>query len=273
MQANLLDILFENRNKEYGAYALRQGYNKRMLVALGAGMAVILLFMLISRIDKKEKTVIIKKDNSGIVIKEYVLPQEKPKEPVKPKEVAKIKPKAPAQATPKVAEIKFTTPDIKETVKTPMPPADAIATKTPSDKNVAGTPDAGVVKLPVVPQDGNGTGDKAGPSGPAEQDFIIQERDPEFPGGEAGLQKFLTRYLTTPDRLEAGDKKVVKVKFKVDKDGSVNTFEILTSGGGEFDAEVVRVCKKMPRWIPAIQNGMNVPVSYVLPVTFIGLEE
>lgn len=273
MQANLLDILFENRNKEYGAYALRQGYNKRMLVAIGSGMAVILLFMLVSRLDKTEKTVTIKKDNPGIVFKEYVLPPEKPKEQEKPKEVTKIKSKAPATVTPKVAEIKFTTPEIKEKVKTLMPPADAIAGKTPSDKNVAGTPDIGVVKPPVVPQDGNGAGDKAGPSGPAEQDFIIQEREPEFPGGEAGLQKFLARYLTTPDRLEAGDKKVVKVKFKVDKDGSVNTFEILTSGGSEFDAEVVRVCKKMPRWIPAIQNGMNVPVSYVLPVTFIGLEE
>jgi protein TonB len=59
----------------------------------------------------------------------------------------------------------------------------------------------------------------------------------------------------------------------VDKDGSVNTFEIVTSGGREFDNEVVRVCKKMPRWIPALQNGINVPVSYVLPVTFIGVEQ
>jgi periplasmic protein TonB len=65
----------------------------------------------------------------------------------------------------------------------------------------------------------------------------------------------------------------VQIKVKVDKDGAVNTFEIVTSGGSEFDREVVRVCKKMPRWTPAVQNGINVPVNYVLPVTFIGTEE
>lgn len=49
--------------------------------------------------------------------------------------------------------------------------------------------------------------------------------------------------------------------------------EIVQTGGDMFDKEVVRVCKKMPRWKPAIQNGMHVPVSYVLPVTFIGTEQ
>jgi protein TonB len=101
----------------------------------------------------------------------------------------------------------------------------------------------------------------------------VQEKDPEFPGGAEALKKFLGRYLATPAQLEDGEKKVVKIKFKVDKDGSVNTFEIVSSGGFEFDNEVVRVCKKMPRWIPAIQNGINVPVNYVLPVTFIGVGE
>ena len=83
--------------------------------------------------------------------------------------------------------------------------------------------------------------------------------------------------LTLMDNLYATNyrtqQKVVQIKFKVDKDGSVTTFEIVTSGGNEFDKEVVRVCKKMPRWTPAMQNGINIPVSYVLPVTFIGVEE
>jgi protein TonB len=86
------------------------------------------------------------------------------------------------------------------------------------------------------------------------------------------LQRFLSKYLNTPAALEAGEKKVVRIRFKVDKDGSVNSFEIVASGGGEYDNEVVRVCKKMPKWIPGIQNGVNVPVNYILPVTFIGIE-
>lgn len=273
MQANLLDIVFENRNKEYGAYALRQGYNKRLLVALGAGMSVIALFIFITMNGKNESTAIVKNDKPVMVIKEYVLPPEKPKEPEKPKvkEVVKTKPKVQAPAAPKTAEVKFTTPTIKEIVKTPMAPVDNLAGKTISDKDKKGEVDKGIATIPVTSPGGEPV-TTSGPSTP-DPDFLIQEKAPEFPGGQEGLKKFLARYLSTPQELNAGEKKVVKIRFKVDKDGSVNTFEIITSGGNEYDNEVVRVCKKMPKWIPAIQNGMNVPVSYVLPVTFIGLEE
>lgn len=269
MQANLLDIVFENRNKDYGAYALRYGYNKRLLVALGAGMFVILAFILFTLPAGKEDQAIARKEMPGMVIKEYVLPQEKPKEPEKPKQVTKAKPQTPAAVT---AQVKFTTPVIKETIKTPVPPVEDLAGKMIGEKDKEGELDKGVATIPVKGPVGNGEVNNSGPSTPT-PDFVIQEKDPEFPGGQEGLQKFLSRYLSTPEGLNSGDKKVVKVKFKVDKDGSVNSFEIVTSGGNEYDNEVVRVCKKMPKWIPAIQNGVNVPVSYVLPVTFIGLEE
>jgi protein TonB len=119
---------------------------------------------------------------------------------------------------------------------------------------------------------GNGNGNNTGPS-QTQPDFTANERAPEFPGGPDALKRFLAKNLTTPSDLEDGEKKTVHIRFKVDKDGSVNTFEIITSGGNEFDNEVVRVCKKMPRWLPAHQNGINVPVSYLLPVTFIGVEQ
>jgi periplasmic protein TonB len=273
MQANLLDIVFENRNKEYGAYALRNGYNNRLLVSLGVGMSVILGFIFISNMNKKESTPVVDDKRNVMVLKEYKLPPEKIKEPVKPKEVAKAKPKVVAPVVSKVAEVKFTTPVIKEVVKTPPPANNTLDGKTISDKNKEGEHDKGIDVLPAQPAgNGGGTG-TAGTTEPKQSDFVIQEKDPEFPGGSAALQKFLSRYLTTPDELVAGEKKVVKIKFKVDKDGSVNTFEIVTSGGTEYDKEVVRVAKKMPKWLPAIQNGVNVPVSFVLPVTFIGLEE
>ncbi|MBA2746852.1 MAG: energy transducer TonB, partial [Flavisolibacter sp.] len=53
----------------------------------------------------------------------------------------------------------------------------------------------------------------------------------------------------------------------------VNTFSILQSGGKAFDAEVIRVLKKMPKWKPAIQNGRPVAVSFSQPVTFVGVEK
>ena len=66
---------------------------------------------------------------------------------------------------------------------------------------------------------------------------------------------------------------MVEIKFEVDMDGSVNRLEIVSSGGFEFDNELVRVGKKMPRWIPALQNGINIPVNYVHPIIFNGVDE
>ena len=267
LQANILDIIFENRNKDYGAYALRKGYNARMLTALGAGMSVILLLVITSMMNRNYvSSVPVKINKEELVIRAIEMPKEKVKEPEQPEEVVRQK-----RVAPKVAEVKFTTPpEIVAIVKDPIAAVEELNGKTISNQNIAGVPDANIVKEIVRPvENGNG----AGPSLPRENDFVIQERDPEFPGGAEAMKKFLARYLSTPEELEAGEKKVVKIRFKVDKDGSVNTFEIVTSGGNNFDSEVVRVCKKMPKWTPAIQNGINVPVSYVLPVTFIGVEE
>lgn len=272
-QAALLDILFENRNKEYGAYALRRGYNRHMLIALVAGIAVITLLIVVRAASGSSGSSSTEKERQTMVIREYVMPPEKPREPVKPETPAKPKAQVKTPAAPKVAAVQFTNPPkITEVVKNPMPTVDDLAGKKIGDIKTPGVPDSGIARPPAVPTDVVGNGTKAGPSQP-EPDFVIQEKDPEFPGGPEALRNFLGRYLNTPSDLEAGEKKLVKVRFKVDRDGSVNTFEIVASGGSEFDQEVLRVCRKMPRWIPAIQNGTHVPVSYVLPVTFIGLEE
>jgi len=271
MQASLLDILFENRNKDYGAYALRKEYDHRLLKALGAAMSVVLLFALLSMTGKQQSTASTINTNPGMEIRTIVLPADNQKEPEPQKKQEIVKQKKPA----KQAQIKFTSKiDIKKDneAKDLMPPVENIAGKITSTQNVPGVPDDGKLKAAetMVPG-GNETG-KTGPEEPRQPDFIIDERDPEFPGGAAALKKYLARNLGTPEELAGGEKKTVKVRFKVDKDGSVNTFEIVTSGGTEFDMEVMRVCKKMPKWIPAVQNGHNVPVSYILPVTFIGPE-
>lgn len=268
MQADMLDILFKNRNKSYGAYALRKEYNSRLLAALGAGMSVILLFILVSKIKPASHSSASLVPKEEMYIRQVELPKEKMKEPEPPKEVAK-----PKTAAPKIAQVKFTTPPKIETVvKDPMPAVDDLAGKQTGTVTTPGNPDDGLVKQ-VVPPVTAPEGHDGGPLPPKENEFLVQERDPEFPGGQDGLKKFLAKYMSTPSSLEAGEKKVVRIRFKVDKDGSVNSFEVVTSAGGDYDNEVVRVCKKMPKWIPAIQNGVNVPVSYVLPVTFIGVEE
>ncbi|HWR32982.1 MAG TPA: TonB family protein [Chitinophagaceae bacterium] len=264
LQSDILDILFENRNKEYGAYALRRGYNHRLFIAIGIAMAVLLLFIFTSMvIGKNEPPAPITRYERIVEIKEIKL--EKPKTPEKPKELTKTVQKVATQKFVSRIEIK---PDNK--VKEVLPDIKSLDSSLIADKTVKGKVDDGIPKKteqPVVI--GNSNTSTTEP----EKEFKPQEKEPEFPGGSDALKRFLAGNLQTPGDLEDGEKKVVKIRFKVDKDGSVNTFEIITSGGNEYDREVVRVCKKMPRWTPALQNGINVPVSYVLPVTFIGVEQ
>jgi protein TonB len=173
-----------------------------------------------------------------------------------------------------VAKEKFTNKiEIKpdNQVKEPLPDLSKLDNSIISETKEKGKPDDGIPEKkqePVV----SGTGTANEDAEPVIE-FKPRESNPEFPGGAEALKRFLASNLQTPTELEEGEKKTVLIRFKVDKDGSVNTFEIITSGGGEFDREVVRVCKRMPRWTPAFQNGINVPVNFVLPVTFIGSEQ
>lgn len=269
LKSNLLDILFENRNKDYGAYALRIGYNARIFIALIAGLSIALLFILISNsVNSKNISKPVEKANEGIVIRAIEMPKEKIKEPVKPKEAVKQK------QIQKIATVNYSTPPKitkDKEVKNAMVAVKELENKEISTLTTTGKPADQLVIInepvqkTVVITPSNTT--------PSQTTFVAEERDPQFPGGNEALKQFLARYLRTPEDLESGQKKVVKIKFKVDKDGSVNTFEIITSAGIDLDNEVVRVFKKMPRWEPALQNGINVSVNYLLPVTFIGAEE
>jgi len=259
------DIVFEHRNKSYGAYAIRSGYNNRMLTALGAGMSVIVLgaFIFMNRENTNGLVPVVDR-GEGLLVRTIELPVEKPVEPEKPKEARTQKPVEKTATVRFVSNIK-----IEKEVKQEMVAVDDLDGKAIGEQDQEGkTADGTVLPDPEPQVSGNGSG----ASEPVQPDFTAVERGPEFPGGAIALKKFLARNLVSPDNLDRGDLKTVRVRFIVDKDGSVSSLEILNSGGDDFDDEVVRVCRRMPKWIPALQNGMNVPVSYILPVTFMGSE-
>jgi protein TonB len=262
MQASLLDIIFQNRNKEYGAYALRTGYDKRLMKALGFGLSLVLLFILLNILkrsasspDKSDK------DKEGIMLTSVELLQpEKPKEPEMPKPIEK----------PDVAQVDYQTikvvPDDK--VQEKMVDVDDIGDDAISDKNVDGKPDTDPRINDLSAKDGGGDGPTT-PVEPVRPAIKIPYRAPQYPGGFEALNEFFRNNLMTPEELEPGDKKIVKVKFIVGVDGKLSDVTILESPGKIYDKEVTRVLRKMKPWEPAIQNDMNVAVSFVLPVTFI----
>jgi len=264
MRASLLDILFDGRNKEYGAYAIRRGYNQRMTIALLSAISITLFLCLASasynkgKKNKKDKLVV---GPPLVITTVHIDP--KPPELAKPKQ----EPSRPAQKTIKdVAPV--IAPD-NEIRHTEVPDNRDLMDRLISDRNVDGPPaDGTVLTAPAASGTGNDQNQTV-----VNDPLPLPTYPPEFPGGMKALQDFLAKNLVTPADLETGDKKIVKARFIVDKDGSVSTVEIDVSGGTIFDKEVIRVCRKMPKWKPAMQNGHPVVISYVLPVTFIGVEQ
>ena len=95
---------------------------------------------------------------------------------------------------------------------------------------------------------------------------------PSFPGGMDALHSFLQMNLQNPKDMEPGELVNVTLRFVVNYDGKLKSFEVLQDGGEVFNQEVIRVLKKMPQWKPGLSNGEKVSVYYNIPVKFIPAE-
>jgi protein TonB len=259
LQADLLDILFEHRNKLYGAYALRKTYSRRLGVALGVALSIVVLFIFMSFIRKNNKGDINKQHEGVIKVRTLVIPEDKPKEP----EPVKEKPKAQA--------------DFQKIIVVPDNEADSsivknddLENKNIGNKNIEGDIPNDIVQSQTV---STGNSDSVVREPEKVDEPIGPTREPSFPGGPPAWLKFLQRSLQAPEDIEPGKRIEVYVRFWVDIDGSVSKAEIIKSGGNSFDKEVLRVLKKMPRWEPALQAGKPIAVAFQQPVIFIGEEQ
>jgi periplasmic protein TonB len=264
MSADILDIIFDGRNKEYGAYELRKTYNKRLTYAL-AGMAgllalIFIVFFVANTIaanSKKEKL-----DVKDVQL-EKVQQEEKKNEPPPP-------PPPPKQEPPKVEMAKFTPPKIvkdEEVKEEEKPPEQEKLEDTKiGSVNQEGIKDEGI----VAPVD-NGKGVTEAPKKDEtdyDKTFTKVEIESEYPGGASAWTRYLGKNLSYPQ--EAIDNEIqgqVVVQFIVDKEGIVSDVEAI-SGANELRAEAVRVIKKSGKWTPAVQNGRQVKSYKKQPITF-----
>ncbi|THU41236.1 TonB family protein [Niastella caeni] len=269
LTADVLDILFEGRNKEYGAYDLRRTYKKRLTLSITVMLSVIfMLFIGFVFAGKKKQVdpVFLTKD----IELASVEPREKPVEPPPPP----MKPPAPPPV--QVQTIRNTTltivPDDKVSeVDKPPVNADLENAKIGTMNNPDGVGDDGTVIAP--PGDGNGNVVEL-PKKEKEDDdgiFVSVQIESEYPGGQAAWQRFLRKNLHYPQAaIDQGVQGFVVVQFVVDKDGNVSNVEAV-SGPEELRAEAIRVIKKSGKWTPAVQNGRQVksykkqPLGFQLP--------
>jgi len=266
--ADILDILFEGRNKDYGAYELRKTYNGRIKKAMfltGAVVGLLCIGYFVAGGTKGKMRPL--KDEGEVVLTEVEQPDKVLPPPPPPK----------VQPPPQVAMRQFTTPVI---VKTEVPPDEKPPLQDELDQvkigtaNVKGTADVGIETPPVS------DGEKGVVEAPKKQDdddalFRKVEIESSFPGGTQAWARFLNKNLHYPDEgMSNGVEGTVMVQFIVDKDGHISD-AVAISGPeqGGLREEAIRVIKKSGQWTPAVQNGRYVKSYKRQPVIFrIGTE-
>ena len=263
-----VDLVFQGRNQEYGAYKLRKGTSKRNVIAiltmLAAAALIWVAISVKSLIENSQRSVA-----STQVIELQNL--EKPKEKAEVKQ-KKVEIQQPEKVVERVkSSVKFTAPVIKKDDE--VKPEDELKTQDElmntktaiGALDVKGNDDANgeVLKLKEA---------VAQPEPKPEVEnkvFDVVEQMPSFPGGQGALMDFLSNNVKYPVvAQENGVQGRVVVSFVVEKDGSITDVKVVKSVDPSLDKEAARVVKSMPKWIPGKQNGSAVRVKYNVPVSF-----
>lgn len=260
MKSDLLDILFEKRNKAYGAYTLRKFYNNRLVKSVCVMVGVVFIFSAFTFLpESKSIEILVVDPGFGSIPPAPKVPEIKPKSP-------KIVPAKPVASVKLISAIR---------IVNNIDSADVLHDL----KNIAIGSSTNILPEGGIPQEIIGAGN--GSSVVTEQTNIDEtaiaeaapletaEIMPAYPGGMKALRAFLMRHLSNPRELGEGELISVKVRFVVGYDGKLQRFELAEDGESEFNNEVIRVLKKMPTWIPGKSSGHNVSVYYTIPVKFI----
>mgnify|MGYP000764128422 FL=1 len=268
ISSDWVDLVFEGRNKAYGAYRLRKSTTKRNILA----MVAVVLLLIVAFIILTVKNFV--DEQRAKVAMTQVAELTNYKQPEKKAEVKQKKVEVePERVVERVkSSIKFTAPVIKKDEE--VKPDEELKTQDElmSTKTAIGTFDV------KGNDDANGEVLKAKeviaePEPPKHEEenkvFDIVEQQPMFPGGQTALMKYLSEHTKYPVvAQENGVQGRVTVQFVVEKDGSISDVHVLRGVDPSLDKEAVRVVKSMPRWTPGKQNGINVRVNYRVPVLF-----
>ena len=261
LQSDLLDIIFEGRNKSYGAYELRLTYNKRIKQSVIAMGGVCLLFitgiLLANSGGKKVSGPLIIAEVSLVDIvdkeKEKTIP-----DPEKPKPIQKT-----IADTPPII-----LPD-QEVPKTEVPTQDAVENVAIGTQTKDGVDSGDFVAPPV--ETSTGQTELPATKKDYEDNIDIVQIEAKFPGGVNAWKIYIERNLNTNtpvDNGAAAGNYTVVVSFVVDKDGNISDVKALNDPGYGTADEAIRVIKKSKQWTPALQNGRNVTYRQKQSITF-----
>ncbi len=266
------DIVFEGKNKDFGAYKLRESSPARhtkaiVWVVISVAIILVLLILSVSGVFSKpeeeqittatvQEIAAVEAEEEEIEEEEEQFQMPEPEEVVAPEEVANQQ---------RVTDLLIVEDDKLEDDKQVKNQEDVLENEAQAGALdiTEGTNDLNkmTIKEEVI----------AAPKVEEEQPMNIAmvEQKPEFNGGEAAMYKWLSENIVYPSAAsEQGVQGRVVVEFVVGKDGSITNVRVLRPRHPALDKEAVRVVKAMPKWIPGRNNGQPVKVTYTLPVTF-----
>jgi len=255
INSDRVELVFENRNKDFGAYVIRKGYTKTasraMLISISFFTLCICAPVIYKLISANIEKIAEKPIEVTVELKEPP-PLDKNEPPPPP----------PPPPPPTIETVKFTPPVVvdKEIAEEEQPPPQEKLNET----NVGvvtqeGT--EGATELPPEP---------VAPDPDADKVFTYVEEMPAFPnGGEAAMYGYIQKNIRYPQMaVDANITGKVFVNFVVDQNGNIAEVKVLRGIGGGCDEEAIRVIKSMPKWSPGKQRGKPVRVKYTLPVNF-----
>lgn len=260
-----LEVVFADKNKNYGAYQLRKSNGSNTSKALLYGSVVFLVLFFAPKIYGLIKGSISHEDEQ-LKAQEVVLAPPPPVNPETP-------PPPPVEPPPpKVDQVKMPPPIVKpdEQVRDEPPTVEKLKEADPGQREIKGDPtvsDNIVISTPV----GNGPKEqeRAVVEDNAVYDFVSIEKQPEFPGGINKFYAYLSKAIKYPAMAQENNVQgKVFLSFVVEKDGKLTDIQVTRGLGSGCDEEAIRVLKASPRWVPGVQNGKPVRVKYNINVNF-----
>ena len=271
------DLVFADKNQEFGAYELRRQSDKRHnMAALFTLVGLIVVFILVIAYSKysdyraEQEAIALQEQREKMAAAELIQEEQDEPEPEPEIEEQKFEQEIPEVPEEVLATVQVTQIAIVDADKVQNEVMDMEEQK--EDNTARG----------VVNQEGSDDVDKfkavqeqvivkePEPEKPKEEEiFVAVEQQAEFPGGQAALMKWLSQNIRYPEAAQQNDiQGRVVVKFVVEKDGSIGHAEIVRGVDKDLDREALRVVQKMPKWQPGKNNGVAVRSYFNLPVTF-----
>ncbi|RLJ34316.1 protein TonB [Chryseobacterium sp. 7] len=262
------EIVFENRNKEYGAYDLRHQYPRLLTKSFIIGTALFLLaalspfiYLTIKNLTAPPKQEV-KADLVDIIEEDPIIEQPKEEEPPPPP--------PPPKEEEKIEVIQNVVPEPVKApkIETPPPPISKQLETTTGLQNQEGVKAPAYTPPPPPPSTGTKASTVEVKANNPNEIYKDVDQSAEYPGGMGALRKFLGDNFDT-SLMEGGEGTLkAKLKFVVEKDGTVSAVTIEEkSPNGDFNNEAIRVVKKLKKWTPAKRNGESVRSYYSVPFT------